>query len=330
MFAPGYVALHKSGELARRAEALEVRLASCDICPRVCGINRLKGQTGFCHSASLPIVASFCAHHGEEPPLSGTKGSGTIFFGNCTMSCVYCQNYVISQDSKKQQSNEISIQKLAEQMLYLQDSGCHNINLVTPTHFVPQILRALLEAVPKGLNLPLVYNTSGYDSIDVIKMLEGIVDIYLPDLRYASGQAANEFSGTPDYPGRVRECIKEMYRQVGDLVVDETGMAQRGVIVRHLILPNRLAGSKELLTWLANEVSQSVTVSIMAQYYPAHQALSIPTLARKITLPEYREVVSLVNQLGLENGWLQEMEAAENYLPDFERGGHPFDSTAVK
>ena len=160
-------------------------------------------------------------------------------------------------------------------------------------------------------------------------MLEGIVDIYLPDLRYASGQAANGFSGTPDYPGRVRECIKEMYRQVGDLVVDETGVAQRGVIVRHLILPNRLAGSKESLTWLANEVSQSVTVSIMAQYYPAHQALSIPTLARKITLPEYMEVVALVNQLGLENGWLQEMEAAENYLPDFKRGGHPFDSTAV-
>jgi len=329
MFAPGYIALYKSGELARRAEVLEARLASCGICPRVCGINRLQGQTGFCHSASLPIVASYCAHLGEEPPLSGTKGSGTIFFGNCTMRCVYCQNHQISQDSKKQQSNEISISKLAEQMLYLQDSGCHNINLVTPTHFVPQVLRALMAAVPKGLNLPLVYNTSGYDSIDVLRMLEGIVDIYLPDLRYASGQAANDFSGTPDYPDRARECIKEMYRQVGDLVVDEAGVAQRGLIVRHLILPNRLAGSKELLTWLASEVSPSVTVSIMAQYYPAHRALSIPALARKITLPEYSEVVAWVNQLGLENGWLQEIEAAENYLPDFERGGHPFDSTAA-
>jgi len=330
MFTPGYIALYQSGELARRAESLEARLAACDICPRICGINRLKGQTGFCHSASLPIVASCCAHLGEEPPLSGTKGSGTIFFGNCTMRCVYCQNYQISQDPKKQQANEISIPKLVEHMLRLQGLGCHNINLVTPTHFVPQILRALLVAVPKGLNLPLVYNTSGYDSIDVIRMLEGIVDIYLPDLRYASGPAADEFSATPDYPGRARECVKEMYRQVGNLIVDEAGVAQRGVIVRHLILPNRLAGSDELLTWLADEVSPAVTVSIMAQYYPAHRALSIPTLARKITPPEYNEVVALVNQLGLENGWLQEMEAAENYLPDFERGGHPFDSTAVK
>ncbi len=329
MFTPGYVALYKSGELARRTEAMEARLASCDICPRICGVNRLEGQTGFCHAASLPIIVSCCAHHGEEPPLSGTRGSGTIFFGNCTMRCVYCQNYQISQDSKNQQPNEVSIQKLAEQMLYLQELGCHNINLVTPTHFVPQILRALLEAVPKGLSLPLVYNTSGYDSIDVIKVLEGIVDIYLPDLRYASGQTANEYSHTPDYLVNARQSIREMYRQVGNLVVDEAGVAQRGVIVRHLILPNRLAGSKESLTWLANEVSPAVTVSIMAQYYPAHQAMSIPALARKITLSEYREVVSLVNQLGLENGWLQEMEAAENYLPDFERGGHPFDSRAV-
>ena len=329
MFVPGYIALHKSGELARRAEVLEARLTSCDICPRVCGVNRREGQTGFCHSAYLPIVASCCVHHGEEPPLSGTRGSGTIFFGNCTMRCVYCQNYQISHDSKKQQSNEVSVPKLAERMLYLQESGCHNINLVTPTHFVPQILRALLEAVPNGLRLPLVYNTSGYDSIDVIRELEGIIDIYLPDLRYASGQTANEFSHTPDYPANARESIREMYRQVGDLTVDEAGVAQRGVIVRHLILPNRLAGSKESLTWLASEVSPSVTVSIMAQYYPAHRAMSIPALARKITLVEYREVVALVNQLGLENGWLQEIEAAENYLPDFERGGHPFDSTVV-
>lgn len=221
------------------------------------------------------------------------------------------------------------MQKLAEQMLNLQDSGCHNINLVTPTHFVPQILRALLGAVPKGLRLPLVYNTSGYDSLDVIRMLEGIVDIYLPDLRYASGQTANEFSHTPDYPGKARESIREMYRQVGDLIVDEVGVARRGVIVRHLILPNGLAGSKELLTWLAKEVSPSIAVSIMAQYYPAHRAMSIPALAREIELSEYKEVVELVNQLGLENGWLQERDAAENYLPDFERGGHPFGAKVV-
>lgn len=325
IFEPGYVTLYQSGELARRAKTLEARLTSCDICPRGCNVNRLEGQLGFCQSAFLPIVASYCAHHGEEPALSGTGGSGTIFFGNCTMRCVYCQNYQISQDAKNQRSNEVSVPILAGQMLSLQESGCHNINLVAPTHFVPQILRALVEAVPKGLRLPLVYNTSGYDSIDVIRALDGIVDIYLPDLRYASEEVGREFSRTRDYPDHARESIKEMYRQAGDLVVDPMGVAQRGVIVRHLILPNRLAGSRESLTWLAKDVSPSVTVSIMSQYYPAHRAASIPALSRKIMLAEYREVVELVNRLGLENGWLQGMDSAENYLPDFDRAGHPFD-----
>ncbi len=330
MFEPGYIALYQSGELARRAEALAFHLASCDICPRECGVNRLKGERGFCHSAFLPIVSAVCAHHGEEPAISGNRGSGTIFFGNCTMRCVYCQNYQISQDWERQQSKEINLRALAERMLYIQDElGCHNINLVSPSHFVPQIVRALLEAVPKGLRLPLVYNTSGYDSIEVLRELDGIIDIYLPDLRYASELSAKKFSQTSGYVAHARPAIKEMYRQVGDLMLDEAGVARRGLIVRHLILPNRLAGSEESLTWLVNELSPTVTVSIMSQYYPAHRAPSIPSLARAISPSEYEEVVELVNRLGLENGWLQETGAADNYQPDFARQGHPFDPTVA-
>jgi len=263
---PKYIALYRSGELERRAERLEARLASCDICPRRCGVNRLEGELGFCHSGRLPIVSSFCAHHGEEPALSGSHGSGTVFLSNCNMRCVYCQNYQISQNWKKQRANEIDCHSLVEHMLYLQDElGCHNINLVSPSHFVPQLVRVVLEAVPMGLKLPLVYNTSGYDAVETLRELDGIVDIYLPDLRYASDDWANRFSQAPDYVAQARQAIKEMYRQVGELVVDEFGVAQRGVIVRHLILPNGLAGSKESLGWLARDVSPRVTVSIMSQ-----------------------------------------------------------------
>ncbi|MFH1031447.1 MAG: radical SAM protein [Chloroflexota bacterium] len=329
MFEPSYIALYKSGELERRARALEGRLVSCDICPRECHINRLEGERGFCHSAYLPIVSSFCAHHGEEPALSGNRGSGTIFFGNCNLRCVYCQNHQISQDRVRQNSNEIDFHTLAERMLYLQSLGCHNVNFVSPSHFVPQIVKALVEAVPMGLRLPLVYNSSGYDSTRTLETLDGIIDIYLPDLRYASNKCAKKFSQAPDYVENSRAAIKEMYRQVGDLVVDEAEIAQRGVIVRHLILPNRIAGSEESLTWLAKEVSPTLTVGIMSQYYPAHKAGRVPLLSRKITPQEYREVVELVERLGLENGWLQELGAAENYVPDFNREGHPFESPVI-
>ena len=321
---PGYLALYRSGELERRADTLEARLAACDICPRECGVNRLKGEQKFCHSAYLPIVSSVCAHHGEEPVLSGSRGSGTVFFGNCNMRCVYCQNFQISQDWKAQRLNEMDFQTLAQEMLRLQKIGCHNINFVSPSHFVPQLVRAVLLAIPLGLRLPLVYNTGGYDSIKTVKALDGIVDIYLPDIRYASDKWSKQFSGAPDYVSHAREAIREMHRQVGNLVVDETGIAQRGLIVRHLILPNGLAGSRESLTWLAQEISPEVTVSIMSQYYPAHRAPRIPLLARKITPAEYAEVVKLLDSLGLENGWLQEMDSSEYYLPDFERQGHPF------
>ena len=322
---PSYLALYHSGELERRVKTLEARLAACDICPRECGANRLEGKLKFCHSAYLPIVSSVCAHHGEEPALSGNRGSGTIFFGNCNMRCVYCQNYQISQDHRTQRANEMDFQTLAQTMLNLQNQGCHNINFVSPSHFVPQLVRAVFEAVPMGLRLPLVYNTGGYDSLKTVKELDGIIDIYIPDLRYASDKWSKQFSKAPDYVSHARAAIREMYRQVGNLVVNESGIAQRGLIVRHLILPNSLAGSRESLTWLAHEISPDVTVSIMAQYYPTHHAPKILSLARKITQAEYNEVVDLVNSLGLENGWLQEIGSSENYRPDFEREGHPFE-----
>ncbi len=329
MFEPGYIALYRSGELERRAEALEARLSSCDICPRECRVNRLEGGKGFCHSGRLPVVSTTCAHHGEEPVISGSKGSGTIFFGNCNMRCVYCQNYQISQDWTRQQSKEMDYHTLAERMLYLQNElECHNINFVSPAHFVPQLVRALLEAVPMGLQLPLVYNTSGYDSVKSLVELDGIISIYLPDLRYASDRWAKKFSQAPDYVAHARAAIKEMYRQVGDLVLDEAGLAQRGLIVRHLILPGGLAGSQDSLTWLVNEVSPAVTVSIMSQYFPSHRAKRIPVLSRTISPSEYSEVVDLVNRLGLENGWLQEIGASKDYLPDFRHEGNPFNSVA--
>jgi len=219
---------------------------------------------------------------------------------------------------------------LAERMLYLQDElGCHNINLVSPSHFVPQLVRGVLEAVPMGLRLPLVYNTSGYDSAKSLKELDGIIDIYLADLRYASDKWARKFSQAADYVEHARAAIQEMYRQVGELVLDEAGLARRGLIVRHLILPNRLAGSQESLTWLAEEVSPAVTVSIMSQYFPAHRAPRILSLSRTVSASEYSEVTELVDRLGLENGWVQELGASDNYLPDFEREGYPFSPTGA-
>jgi putative pyruvate formate lyase activating enzyme len=317
-YEPGYIALYRSGELERRVERLEARLAECDICPRECGAKRLKGKVGHCNSGYLPIASSVGAHHGEEPVLSGSRGSGTIFFGNCNMRCVYCQNYQISQDPEAQRPHEVTTQVLAERMLYLQNElRCHNINLVTPSHLVPQIVRAVLEAVPMGLRLPLVYNTSSYDSVKTLQELDGIISIYLADIRYASNELARKYSRVRGYVDHSRAAIVEMQRQVGDLVVDDDGVAQKGLIVRHLIFPNGIAGSEDSLSWLVREVSPRIAVSIMSQYYPAHRAYRYPELNRKILPEEYAEVVGLVEKLGIENGWMQGMQSAESYRPDF-------------
>ncbi len=329
LFEPEYIALYHSGELKRRADALEARLASCDICPRECHVNRLEGKHGSCRSAYLPVVATVCSHLGEEPAISGTRGSGTVFFGNCNLRCVYCQNHQISQPRRKQSFAELDFRALAERILYLQDElGCHNINFVSPSHLVPQLVRTVLEAVPLGLHLPLVYNTSSYDSLGSLRELDGVIDIYLADLRYASDKWARKFSRAVDYTGHARAAIREMYRQVGELVTDEAGLARKGLIVRHLVLPNGPAGSEASLTWLVAEVSPAVTVSIMSQYYPTHRALRIPAIARKITAAEYSGVIGLVERLGLENGWVQEMGSSDSYLPDFMHDGHPFPSPA--
>jgi putative pyruvate formate lyase activating enzyme len=324
MFQPSYLSLYRSGELEKRAAALKQRLAECDICPRRCRVNRSDQSLGYCGSGAEAEVSSYCDHHGEEPALSGTKGSGTIFFSHCNLKCVYCQNHQISQEVNPA-SRRVDIDGLAGIMLHLQDKlHCHNINLVSPSHYVPQIVAAIHHAAPMGLKLPVVYNTNAYDSMDTLKLLEGIVDIYLPDIKYASDKWANRFSHGKDYVKTGRAAIKEMYRQVGNLVCDSSGVAQRGLIIRHLILPNGIAGSKDSLKWLAARISRDVTLSVMAQYYPCHLAPGEPLLSRRITAEEYAEVVTEIEYLDMGSGWIQQLDSAESYLPDFKREGHPF------
>jgi putative pyruvate formate lyase activating enzyme len=313
-----YLSLYQSGELAKRAERLWQRLAACDICPHGCGVNRLDGKSGRCHSLELPIVASVCDHHGEEPVLSGIRGSGTIFFGNCNLRCCYCQNHQISQNYKYQEANETDCHSLAQSMLYLQNElGCHNINFVSPSHFVPQIIKALLQAISMGLCIPLVYNTNAYDSLETLRELFDVIDIYLPDIKYADDMWAKKFSKIQDYVFHSRNAIKEMQRQVGDLKIDVDGIAVSGLIVRHLILPN--------LSWLAREISPNVCVSLMSQYHPTHRANKYSLLARRISPTEYDEALEAMQEAGLEEGWAQNMVSHKHYLPDFERQKHPFD-----
>jgi putative pyruvate formate lyase activating enzyme len=324
---PSYVLLYESGELERRGRVLLERLESCDICPRACGVDRFRDRLGFCASPRRPLIASACAHRGEEPPISGQRGSGTIFLANCNLRCVFCQNHQISQESEAFTSQPGSAEVLADIMLGLQDEHrCHNINLVSPTHFVPQIVEALCLAVPRGLRLPLVYNTNAYDSVDTLRLLDGVVDIYLPDIKYSSNRVGGQLSGADGYVEVARAAIAEMYRQVGpDLVLNDDGTVARGLIVRHLVLPGGLAGSDDSLTWLARSVSTSVTLSIMAQYYPAHRALDMAVLSRRVGRQEYRAVVEKAQELGFEHIWAQEPEAHGHYRPDFSRKGHPFE-----
>lgn len=292
-------------ELQNRVEAAYKFLESCRVCPRECGVNRLKNdKLGFCRSGLNPAISSASPHHGEEPPLSGTKGSGTIFFANCNLKCAYCQNYPISQMGH---GAEKTPAELACQMLWLQEQGCHNLNLVTPTHFMPQILKALGIAKERGFSLPVVYNTSGYDSVEALRLLDGVVDIYLPDMRYSDNQAALKYSIAPHYAEVNRAAVKEMYRQVGNLVVDENGIAKRGLIVRHLVLPGGLSGTESIMKFLAEEISKDVYISLMSQYFPAYKATTMKELSRRITADEYDEAYDIKMKYGLENGWVQEL-----------------------
>ncbi|MHB2148216.1 radical SAM protein [Calditrichota bacterium LG25] len=323
---PSYLALYRSGELQERVERLNALLTGCTVCPRNCQVNRLDDEQGFCLTGRNAYVTSICDHHGEEPVLSGYRGSGTIFFGGCNLRCVFCQNYQISQRPSYFKQFEMTSDELARQIVALQNNLCvHNINFVSPSHVVPQMVEAVYKAVPLGLKIPIVYNSNGYDSPEVIRLLEGIVDIYLPDFKYFSDDSAWQYSGVKDYLPRVQAVLKEMYRQVGDLQVDEHGVAVKGLIIRHLILPNDQAGSEEVLEWIARELSPTVAVSLMAQYYPTHKASRYPLISRRIRYGEYRRALDKMEYLGLTSGFAQHMDAPEHYRPDFEKDGHPFE-----
>ena len=304
---PSYVALYESGELSRRAEMAWQSLARCELCPHRCRVDRLAGERGRCRSGALPSVASWNLHMWEEPPISGTQGSGTIFFSGCTGRCRFCQNYPISQLGVGQ---EIGLERLAEIMLELQTKGAHNINFVTPTHCTAAILAALPYAVEQGLHLPLLYNTSGYERVETLRLLEDVIDIWLPDAKYADDDVAVQLSGFPDYVAYDRAALKEMFRQVGDrLLLDGEGLARRGMIIRHLVLPERLAGTPSVLRWIAGNLSKSIHVSLMAQYFPAYQCTDDDVLGRKITDAEYEVALESLDRLGLEHGWVQDRDA---------------------
>jgi putative pyruvate formate lyase activating enzyme len=328
-YRPNYLALSESGELAERVQALEKLLLSCAVCPLDCGNNRIENQLARCYSGRLPVVSSYTPHFGEEPALVGTRGAGNVFLGNCNLRCVYCQNYQISQAHKEQIKNEVTHERLAEMMLELQARGCHNVNFVSPTHFAPQLARAVLIAAGRGLRLPLVYNTNAYDSTEVLRLLERIVDIYLPDLKYADSAEGYAYSKVPNYTEHARAALKEMHRQTGDeLVFADDGTLRRGLVVRLLVLPNDIAGVRESLEWIRDSLSPRVAVSLMAQYYATNKAATDPRytlLSRRITEGEWWRAVSLLDELGMEEGWMQEYDgAAHYYRPDFNDRETPF------
>ncbi len=296
-FEPAYLQLLRSGELKRRVAEAYARLEACDICARECGVNRrLSAEGAGCHTGERPIVSSYGPHFGEEEPLVGRGGSGTIFFSWCNLRCQFCQNYEISQMGI---GHEVEPEDLAKMMLSLQSQGCHNINFVSPSHVVAQILAGLLIAAEAGLRLPLVYNTGGYDSLKTLALLDGVVDIYMPDMKYADAEAAHRFSRIRNYPAVNQAAVKEMHRQVGDLTMDDRGVAQRGLLVRHLVLPDGLAGTTEIVRFLRDKVSPNTYINVMAQYRPCFRAHELPPLDRRPTHEEYAAAVQSAQNAGL-------------------------------
>lgn len=297
VFQPAYIELLKNDELAERVRLAHAHLARCDVCPWNCRVDRLAGLMGVCRTADQARISSFGPHHGEENPLSGWRGSGTVFFARCNLRCQFCQNHDISQTDA---GELVSASTLAAVMLKLQQSGCHNINFVSPSHVVPQILEAVWIAASQGLRLPLVYNTGGYDSLEMLALLDGVIDIYMPDMKYASQQVARIYSKIPRYPQRNQECVKEMHRQVGDLQIDQDGIAQRGLLIRHLVLPNRLAGTKEIVHFIAEQISPNTYLNLMDQYRPAFNARQFPKINRPIKQEEYQQARELAADAGLQ------------------------------
>lgn len=290
-------------------------LSSCTLCPHMCNINRINGKIGRCKSTSNVKIALASLHHFEEPCISGKNGSGTVFFSNCNLSCVFCQNYKISQEGL---GNEISIDELVNIFLEQQNNGAENINLVTPTMYVPQIIEALKIAKQKGLTLPIVYNSNGYENIETIKMLDSYIDVYLPDLKYADNDLAKKYSGINNYFEHATKVIQEMYFQVGLPRFDENGLIKRGIIIRHLVLPNHIDNSKKVLDWIKENMPKDIYVSLMAQYFPTYKAKNIDDLNRKLTNEEFEEIKNYLAKLDIHNGYFQEIgEHEEEYVPDF-------------
>lgn len=293
---PGYLQKYKTGDLEVRTSLLIEKLKACSLCPWKCGVDRIAGERGQCKTARLARVYSFMPHHGEERPLRGHGGSGTIFFSGCNLHCVYCQNSDISQENY---GSEIEAEKIADMMISLQDMGCHNINLVSPTHVVPQIFEAVFIATGRGLSLPLVYNTGGYDSLSTLKLLDGIIDIYMPDMKYAQSSTANRYSGVNDYPIINQLAVKEMHRQVGDLMINDQGYAHRGLLIRHLLLPGQLEATKNILQFIYKEISKDTYVNIMSQYHPEYQAYLFPEINFPIKTSVYDEAIRYAHEIGL-------------------------------
>ncbi len=313
---PSYLDLHETGELKKLAEKLKEIYKNCVLCPWDCRIDRISGHLGVCKAADKAVISSATPHFGEEPMISGTKGSGTIFFSFCTLRCSFCQNYQISQEGT---GEVIDDEALAEKMLELQGKGCHNINLVSPTHFIPNIVAALAIAADKGLNIPIVYNSNGYEKVETLKMLKGVVDIYLPDIKYSDDLIAVKLSDAPKYTDYNRKAIEEMYWQVGDLKMDGSGIAIKGLLVRHLVLPNNLAGSEQSIKFLADEITKNVYIALMSQYTPCYKAGENPDLSRKLIPNEYTRVIRIAKEAGLHNILIQELGSSGILMPDFKK-----------
>jgi len=321
---PSYLNLLESGELDRRVEALLELLVECRVCPRNCRAKRIIDRLGVCETGRLAEVASWCVHRGEEPCISGENGSGTVFFAHCNLSCAFCQNHQISQDWPRSRGVKTA-EELADIYLDLQSEGAHNLNWVSPGHVVPQAVEALAIAADKGLRLPVVFNSNGYDSVSTLKLLDGVVDVYMPDFKYAEDDAAEALSNALGYTANAKAAITEMWRQVGPLQFDGKGVAARGLLVRHLVLPNRLSQTEEVLAFLAHSLGKNVAVSLMAQYYPSHRAFENPLLCRTLQRGEYARALQWLEECGLTEGYVQELNSADNYLPDFRAEGHPFE-----
>jgi len=325
-FIPGYQRLRRSGELAERIRQAYERLSCCTLCPRQCRVNRYHGERGYCGAGDCVKIARFLPHFGEEPPLIGMQGAGTIFFSHCSLKCCYCQNYQISHQSLGQETTVVALARI---MCELQEQGCANIDLVTPTQYLPFILDAVRLAAENGLIIPLVYNSSGYESLETLHLLDDIVDIFLPDWKYSTSDLAEELSHAPDYPSVCEEAVREMYYQVGDLVEDPNGLARRGRIVRHLVLPGSLDNTERILRRIAELFPDSIRVSLMSQYVPCYQSELHPGLDRPLTESEYGRAREVLEECGLAECWIQELESRCLFLPDFTKED-PFGDTSSR